>query len=88
MNPLPKPVELDAKLRILSPQPGDRFVSLNEQAVIHARSNQQGPVYWFLNGQLVGTEPQIRLTAAPGDYELRCCGKGREYDEVRFQITQ
>lgn len=88
VNPLPKPVELDARLRILSPQPGDRFVSLNDQAVIHARANQQGPVYWFLNGQLVGTDPQIRLTSTPGDYELRCCGKGSEYDEVRFQITQ
>ncbi|MBN2315387.1 MAG: penicillin-binding protein 1C [Sedimentisphaerales bacterium] len=85
-RPLPPPRELNQRLKIIAPSPGDTFICLNGSAIIHTRANHTEGVSWFLNDRLIQIDTSRKLALPVGEYELRCVDQSGQSSCVSFAI--
>ncbi|MBN1818255.1 MAG: penicillin-binding protein 1C [Sedimentisphaerales bacterium] len=69
-RPIPRPNSTQSDLRILEPADGRLFIAMDQPLTIRPKVNQQIPLTWFLNNQLIADPSLLRL--APGRYRLLC----------------
>jgi len=85
-RPLSKPRELQQRLKITSPTPGDTFICLDGSAIVQTRINRADGISWFLNGRFIPADTAHSLTLCAGEYELRCVDKSGQSSSVLFAV--
>jgi membrane carboxypeptidase/penicillin-binding protein PbpC len=86
-RPIGPPVDAGrGPLRILRPEPGGRYVSLDGRCVIHPLANRADGLQWFLNGRRIEPERTARLVLQPGQYELRVVDSTGLSAAVEFHV--
>lgn len=84
LDPMPVPDRIDEKLHILFPENGDVFIAYNGKMQIYPKANQNDPLHWFLNGDLLNTEWPVEVSA--GQYQLRCVNQQGNSSESTFYV--
>jgi penicillin-binding protein 1C len=85
-RPLPPPSELNQRLKIITPTPGDTFICIDGSAIIRTRANHTKGVSWFLNGKLIQDDTAQNLSLPPGEYEVRCVDQSGQSSSVIFAV--
>jgi penicillin-binding protein 1C len=85
-KPLPMKPPTHHDLRILQPENGTIYTTLNGKTVIHPTINTNRKLTWFLNGRML-TKKEIRdLPLQPGDYVLLGITDEGASTQVAFQV--
>ena len=85
-NPLPRPVEAEGKIAILSPRNDAAFLALNGTAVIHPTVSCREAITWFHNGQVLTEDDASRLIVSRGSHELRAVSISGQSASVQFVV--
>lgn len=82
------------RLRITAPAESAEFlltrVKNGDRVRLHASTEQEGPLHWYLNESYLGeSRPNapLYLDLVPGDHRLACMDNGGAWDDVRFTVT-
>jgi membrane carboxypeptidase/penicillin-binding protein PbpC len=86
LNPLPRPVEAEGKIAILSPRNDAAFLALNGTTVIHPTVSCREAITWFHNGQVLTEGDASRLIVSRGSHELRAVSISGQSASVQFIV--
>ncbi len=85
-NPLPRPVEAEGRIAILSPRNDAAFLALNGTTVIHPKVSCREAITWFHNGQALAEDDASRLIVSRGSHELRAVSISGQSASVQFIV--
>ncbi|HPF40304.1 MAG TPA: penicillin-binding protein 1C [Phycisphaerae bacterium] len=74
--------------RIASPENGATFVATGDQAIVHATTEAEVSVAWFLDGEFVERTASLRIDATPGRHELACVADSGATRRVAFRVVR
>lgn len=79
---------LPAAPRIASPRDGATYVATGHRAIVHARTDADVAVTWFLDGEFIERASEIRIDAEPGRHELACVSEDGAARRVAFSVVR
>ncbi|MDB5343865.1 MAG: penicillin-binding protein [Schlesneria sp.] len=85
-NPLPRPVEAEGRIAILSPRNDAAFLTLNGTTIVHPTVSCREAITWFHNGQVLTEDDASRLIVSRGSHELRAVSISGQSASVQFIV--